>query len=98
MLPVFLQGFYCSESAPFFGFIGVASALVFASPHSPHTQHSVGRPSSLVLSVSPAIFLQPRRHPLLPPLVFLVSLACDESTATIDVIPLHVRLVLGIVV
>ena len=33
MLPFLLQtaGFYCSESAPFFGFIGVAAALVFAS-------------------------------------------------------------------
>ena len=32
MLPVALvNGFYCSESAPFFGFIGVAAALVFAS-------------------------------------------------------------------
>ena len=33
------QGFYCSESAPFFGFIGVASALVFASPLHHRTQH-----------------------------------------------------------
>lgn len=34
MLPVALtvvEGFYCSESAPFFGFIGVAAALVFAN-------------------------------------------------------------------
>jgi len=33
MLPFLLQtvGFYCAESAPFFGFIGVASALVFAN-------------------------------------------------------------------
>ena len=34
MFPVLLQstpGFYCAESAPFFGFIGVAAALVFAN-------------------------------------------------------------------
>jgi len=35
MLPILLQtttqGFYCAESAPFFGFIGVAAALVFAN-------------------------------------------------------------------
>jgi len=33
MLPVMLatEGFYCSEAAPFFGFMGVSSALVFAN-------------------------------------------------------------------
>jgi len=31
MLQTANQGFYCAESAPFFGFIGVASALVFAN-------------------------------------------------------------------
>lgn len=34
MFPILLaeqQAFYCAESAPFFGFIGVAAALVFAN-------------------------------------------------------------------